>query len=193
MEKIKYLFRKALESPDLVHIMPAISKVQKIAGREKLNSLDGLLLVAKAFSIEVRFVPEFPAKIHVSGYSDIDDKGQRYIFLSMNCSRTHLVHTLQHELGHHLLDHYSPTVDLTHRNPEFEAQIFAFILFLFGYKDQELLTRGHQENPEILLYTYLMGIGAVLLLAAGVIWELVGWVSNKRGAPEEGTNNRISA
>ena len=78
-----------------------------------------------------------------------------------------------------MLDHYSQSTNLQNRVPEFEAQIFAFILFLLGEKDYDQLTKSHQENPEILLYTYLMGIGAVSLLAAGVIWELVDWVADK--------------
>ncbi len=179
MEKIKYLFRSVFESHEAADLRQAISKVQNLMGRKDLNSLDRLLLIAKTLSIKVIFVPELKAKVQVSGYSDIDENGQRYIFLSENCTEGHLLHTMQHELGHHMLDHYSPSTNLQNRVPEFEAQIFAFILFLLGDKDWDQLTRSQQENPEILLYTYLMGIGTVSLLAAGVIWELVDWVTEK--------------
>jgi len=130
MEKIVYLFKRVVESEQLAYIGPAISKVQRLAGRENLNSLNGLLSIAKAFSIKVIFVPDFGAKVKISGWSDIVN-GQRYIFLSRNCSECHLIHTLQHELGHHLLDHFCPD-KLKNRIAEFEAPVFASLLFLLG-------------------------------------------------------------
>jgi len=53
MEKIIYLLKRVAESEELAYIGPAISKVQRLAGGENLNSLDGLLSIAKAFSIKV--------------------------------------------------------------------------------------------------------------------------------------------
>ena len=176
MEKIIYLFKRVVESEELAYIGPAISKVQRLAGGENLNSLNGLLSIAKAFSIKVIFVPDFGAKVRVSGWSDIVD-GQRYIFLSRNCSECHLIHTLQHELGHHLLDHFCPD-KLKNRIAEFEAPMFASLLFLLGDIDYNQLIQNFDENPELRLYGFLIGAGALSLLAAGVIWELVDWVSS---------------
>ena len=132
MEKIKYLFRKAAELQEVVHLKPTIAKAQKVAGKN-LNSLDGLLAIAKAFSIKVVFVGDFPDKVR--GYSQtVDD--EKYIFLNKNDSHCILVYTLQHELGHHLMDHFCPSTNLKTRVPELEAQIFALFLFLLGEKDQ---------------------------------------------------------
>ncbi len=177
MEKIIYLFKRVVESEQLAYIGPAISKVQRLAGGENLNSLNGLLSIAKAFSIKVIFVPDFGAKVRVSGWSDIDN-GQRYIFLSRNCSECHLVHSMQHELGHHLLDHLFPG-KVKNGIAEFEASMFASLLFLLGDKDYNQLTKNCNENPEIILFSVLLGLGTLSLLAAGVIWELSEWVSNK--------------
>lgn len=147
------------------------------SARSAAPVVNGLLSIAKAFSIKVIFVPDFGAKVRVSGYSEIV-KGQRYIYLSRNCSQCHLVHSMQHELGHHLLDHLCPG-KLKKRIPELEAPIFASLLFFMGYKDNEELINGFNENPEIRLFSSLICAGALSLFVAGMIWELVDWVVDK--------------
>lgn len=179
MEKIRYLFKRVVESEELAYVGPAIAKAQKIAGMD-LNSLNGLLAIADAFSIRVIFEEDLPDKI--GGNAQIID-GVKFIFLNPNYSHCRLIHTLQHELGHHLLDHLYPD-GLKNRIPEFEAQIFAVFLFLFGIKDEEMLTKGYRENPEILVHGFVMAAGALSLLAAGVIWELVDWGFNKLNSPK---------
>ena len=174
MEKIIYLLKRVSESEELANLKPAIAKAQKIAGRD-LNSINGLLKIAQAFSIKVVLVGDLPEQ--VSGYSDIID-GERYIFLNRNRSGCHLIHTMQHELGHHLLDHLCPD-KLKNRIAEFEAPVFASLLFLLGDIDYNHLTQNFDENPELRLYGFLIGAGALSLVAAGIIWELVDWVATK--------------
>ncbi len=48
-----------------------------------------------------------------------------------------------------------------------------------GYKDNEELINGFNENPEIRLFSSLICAGALSLLVAGMIWELVDWVVDK--------------
>ena len=57
--------------------------------------------------------------------------------------------------------------------------MFASLLFLLGDKDYNQLTQNFDENPELRLYGFLMGAGALSLVAAGVISELVDRVSDK--------------
>jgi hypothetical protein len=119
----------------------------------------------------------------VSGFAKIIE-GKPHIVLNRAKSEEHLLYTMPHELGHHIL-HLDDSRDIQQKLPyahltEFQAHQFAtlWILYLANDKEREDVL---SQNPEWLMIGFislLMTAGAIVLpLIAHLLLSLNGLLS----------------
>lgn len=177
MNKIQDLFNQLSETDSFSSLKQAAIKAREISQDRNLDSVDALVAFAKEQSIHIEFISDLPEK--TQGGLAIEIEGEKVIFADKHESDDYNLHTIRHELGHHLLNHLPGSKQ---REPylEFEANLFALFLFMFGRKNVNDYLR---ENPEVFLYIIVMALSALSIVVGGAAWESRDWIvkqNNKR-------------
>lgn len=159
-------------------------EAMRVQKEMNVRSLEKTIAAAQRAGCDVCYA-ELPD--NVSGFATVI-AGKPHIVLNRAKPRHHMHYTVSHELGHHVLEHLSPSTYssalTTEALQEYQAHMFATTLVWFTpdrNKDMEAMLK---QNPEsIVMYLAIFGsLGAILFAVLAHVASLL--FTNPPAKPE---------